>query len=652
MSRKSVPIFLLAVIGVFAFLAACTSGGGSDGGDEPVFTPGDYNKSDGDADDDSQNVDLPDCRTVCVTFCTMLNDCVNNISGQELEECRSACRKIQENQSWPKWVSCGEKESCIEFLSCRESGGSSAWQYDPGDPLIDGDDTSDGDGDNQSDGDETEAEEEDDLPVCTEEIDCPNAEDRCDTVTHHCAEACDPFNPTCSDGKVCRVLTIGDLAGEGKGVCAKPNPNGRTEGEVCNASSPCVENLICDSVTERCENICNSANPDLYCEAGLRCESYPLGGVGICRYCNTSFPCEAPEQCVDGHCRSGETCDSFEDCTPPKTCMMGYCEPGCTSTGCQQGECDTTTGYCNMDYCPGGCGNGECCNRSTCGPCCSQDCGSGTTCAYDPACTPNSNFCCVERPDCRSMPKGWCEPYPCNKYTGECSGECPASCPFMTHCSEGTYFECLPDPVKSCEYDPMNSDCASENFCFRCDAPFAGSGKCVATTACAGVSCLSRGVPCTTQTTAAFLPCCAGMQCLQSTTGGQTCCPPEDFDPVKGCVGDETEPVEIDCTACEAMQGDYCLPANPGSCLQSYADLHHELTFEKYYDPETCYMQVYDGSDFIKGFNGCAGELIESFTYGSLSCVLFWDGANERFLYNCTGSGACQLELKQSNCSK
>ncbi len=652
MSREAV--YALSVILLISLVTwGCSSDDeeADDGG--PVFTPGDYNSNnDGDVDDDSSSEPLSDCRLICNNYCNALKTCVNNLDMEEFATCKDDCRNIQTNQSWPKWVSCGEKaDSCVPFLACRDKGGDSSWQCDPGEPLLDGDVDQDSDLPVDGDGEDVEQEMDDPLPTCIHDYDCADDE-RCDTITHHCAKSCDPFAPVCPEGQLCRILTIGEMAGKGAGVCALEPGTGKLEGEVCNSYTPCRVDLVCDS-TERCSKVCDDANGDDDCDSGLRCIDYPTSGTGVCRFCNTNFPCDYPAECVSGYCREGEVCASFDDCAHPDTCFMGYCEDGCWNSGCQQGECDQTTGYCTTDYCPDGCGANECCNRSTCGPCCSEDCGSGTTCAYDPACAPDSNYCCVQRPDCRAKANGWCDPYPCNEYTGECIGLCPEFCPFGMHCDETTFYKCKPDATESCEYNPMIDDCLEVNPCMKCDS--AGfpptNGKCVGTTACAGTFCLDRGVPCTTLG-GTFLGCCSGMQCLTSTGGGQVCCPPEAFDPIKGCQDEEATKPPIDCSECEALEGNYCLPASPGSCMQGSADLHDKLRFEKYYGDDSCYMQVFAGSSLLVGFLGCDSQLIELYDHSGNECALFWDKVNEEFIYNCVGSSSCQLHLTQANCSK
>jgi len=639
----------LALILSLLLLGACS---GSDNkndktttdGDDPVVTDGDSSdqvQPDGDPDPDLDPETLPECGPICTAYCDQMKSCDSSVPYDEVLTCKESC---EEQTFEMREIACGLETECTKYALCVSHRGNASFQCKKGTVVPDGDKDSKEFEVDLPDYPELDQPAEEDIVehaegFCQSEVYC-GGQTHCDPQTHTCLPSCDPYNPVCDGGKVCKVIEGGGVAPWA--VCVDQEPSYANEGAACNSGTPCKRDLICGN-SGRCEKPCNPSKPNT-CAAGLRCKLNTTYSVGTCAFCSSSYPCESGLKCIDGYCQEGTVCTGPSGCPDKEACINGICQSGCETLGCKEGSitgtCDTTTGYCYANICEDNCASeGKCCNRNECGPCCPSACPLGKTCDYDPSCG-NDLFCCVERPDCREKSKGYCGDLPCDFMTGTCRGACPATCPWGTECGSWTGFECKPLAPKGCQ---DHETCTDIKPCMACTNIMMG-GICVAKTTCPP-ACLNEGFACTQSPGGVFKSCCSG--------GLTTCCPPQYCEVGVGCVRpDETDgdtEVQPDtCPECDVMIGTYCKDpsatcAGPWDKLIAQRDSVYPCWFIVYHDSATWGNRVHE-------MESCNSQAVHF--YEDNTCILFWDSVENNFVYKCDGSTTCEARLKKDFCSK
>jgi len=638
---KSLIRMLLTVSLVLLMSLSCTSGGGSDN-NEPNYEPGDYeNNSSGDndfSDGDNDNGIEPDCAEVCYAYCNLSKDCLSTFDQQQYYLCRESCRGIASAGEWNQLISCAHNNNgnCSAFDKCLAADGLADWLCDPGEDTGTDDDAA-SDGDIEGNVNST----------CQTESDC-EGQTHCDTETNLCRPACDPYYPQCADDESCRILTEGELAGAGIGICVAIW-SGAGEGAICIENSDCAPGLLC-GYTAQCERICDpDSEDDNVCDYRVNCTAHAEYGVGTCAFCMGDEQCGALV-CENGYCVEEWECHQSQDCgVSGQGCFHGQCENGCTSNGeCPPGgACQTDSAYCYGDVCAEDCNaEGKCCNRHECGPCCAEECAIGETCAYDPRCYPDL-FCCVEPVDCREKPEGYCGAYPCSLDNGACGGACPVTCNWGYGCGLWSEYDCKPLLPEPCSMVGMN--CEEEFACMMCNGETLGeSGQCVATEDCP-ISKLDEGMSCYIDPFFS-LECQAGQTCCLGKDGYYTCCSQEKCVNGLGCIkpGDIPSAPYI-CPECDRLSGDWVLESEEGDCPDIWQKL--VLKRDESYD---CFFVLYHDSAIWENrlvdlMNCDSQALIFDETNGDYSeCVLFLDGLNDSLKYHCKGSGgSCYVNYKK-----
>ncbi len=651
--RPALQRFL--VVGLLICLAlsvACNSSEDSNG-EEPVFDGdvGGSDPTDGDTPVDGDDTPLPACKPICERYCDLLKQCdtTGAVAGEVYAQCKESCAAIRLSGQYIPNISCGEEADCGTFVRCDSSNGDPDFRCDTGDaPDIDGD-SPQPDGDQpQTDGDqEAQPDGDEEIPEggCTAEIFCP-AQTNCDPDSHLCLPDCDPYAPNCHGDQICKIITEPAPYGLGKGVCIADPGEGGLEGEICNPGRPCRPDFVCGDASF-CEKPCNPNLPDDACTDGLRCRYSDSVGIGTCAFCHLGYPCTQNKKCLNGYCRYGQECESSDTCPNGESCFNGYCDDNCTVTGCNPGTCDADSGFCYADICDNGCDSGECCNRTSCGPCCSPACPAGQVCDYDPSCG-NELSCCVDRTDCRDMPDNFCNGIPCDRETGGCRGACPASCPWNYVCGQWSGFECVPTSPQSCD-EPIGGDCPT---CTACD--FWGSKQCVATGTC-GISCIPRGIACTPTPGTSFLSCCDDQVCCTASSGSKVCCPPGWCQVGVGCVdpdadGDVTE--DYTCPECDSMAGNWCKDPS-ATCPSPWEELIVRR-INSYPCFFVLYHTAYELDNLLTDTEYCDSQALHFYdSPGYDECALYWDRPNDRYTVKCRqGTTSCSAAFSQSYCSK
>ena len=253
-----------------------------------------------------------------------------------------------------------------------------------------------------------------------------------------CRESCDPFNPVCVAGTVCKYLT------EQKGVCVPRPSSGAHHGEQCE-SVPYQPDTVCVKWTSElyvCASPCRLGKAD--CSSGESCIDF--GGYRGCvketHACGAGSPCS-----------SGWTCDTTLSRCRPDRCPHKPC-PG--TEKCHMGAC-VGLNCCQGDTCPAG----RVCNRGN-GSCVELE----VTVPYCTACT-KSGGCSMPTDRCAQLGK---EPDD-RLCTSECAGTKKCSDPlFSCQPWKGTFL-CLPR-VGTCKDRCSGVSCPKGEFCFPAD------GKC------------------------------------------------------------------------------------------------------------------------------------------------------------------------------
>ena len=328
---------------------------------------------------------------------------------------------------------------------------------------------------------------------CEQTSDCDEADDICTGEPSACydrvegelcvvPEECPPgllcANEQCQDG------STGDFCNETADCIAIEDActgdparcTGRTEGELCDSSDHCPDDLYCSN------SRCQDGSSGDFCNRTTDCgaaDDICRGTPGTCIDRVEDDPCTAPEQCpselvcANGRCQDGTTgdfCNATEDCTDIDDICGG--SPATCRNRAEGSPCD------GSDECPGAlfCANEQC-----------QDGTTGDFCNLVTDCQDAEDTCSGEPSKCVERAKG-----------DECGGD--AQCPGALFCANLV-----------CQDGATGDFCGSTPHCDEVDDICAGDPA----------TCRDRvdGDSCTSQTQCPGLLYCAGSRCQDGTTG-------------------------------------------------------------------------------------------------------------------------------------
>lgn len=622
------PVLLSGLLVAWLGAAAC-----GDRSRDSDRQPPDYEGGDGDLpshpDGDGDNRPLPRCTALCTSFCDWVSRCPDNgLSAEERINCLSLCNAELEARRIPSRLACTDKAHCAAFVEClsRSANPVDCRLDDSPDPPEDGDGSS-------TDGDDTDVEPPT-GPPCTESARCP-PETLCDPLRGQCLPSCNPSYASCENGWVCRLITEGEHAGRGKGVCDAPW-QGNTAGQSCASHGDCAPRLLCGRAG-RCEAICVPGGFE-NCPEGVACVENASLGVASCAWCRTSTDCPAGRLCHDGRCLEDVECRHSRECDGELACVHGRCTRALcrTNADCEVGTCDPQGGFCHANQCENDCSReGLCCWRHSCGPCCPTDCPAPFVCAPDASCYPSLR-CCTEQPDCRMMPRGFCGGERCSATSGACGGACLETCQWGYECGRHTAYRCRPSSPVSCEYVGMT--CRNDS-CMECNGERLGDpGWCVATESC-GLSALPEGFTCDPDPLFS-LECARGLACCRRPEGGHTCCPPARCHPGYGCLEEnpEEEPPPYTCPGCDSLLGEWV--RDNQDCPAPWDRL-----FVSRNPNYGCELDIRHSTDdwqhHLTSLRHCERQVVQDVVQTPYEgCILFWDADAHRFAFHCEAAHA------------
>jgi hypothetical protein len=281
-----------------------------------------------------------------------------------------------------------------------------------------------------------------------------------------CASAGDCATGFCVRGLCCESSCAGKCqscsgadTGAASGVCANIKAGTDPLGH-CDASDPttCGTDGECDG-----RGACRLFGPDTTCEpAGCRERTLIIAGrcdgQGAC-YSRREKDCGA-DQCQDGRCVTGATCNFGHPCPPDHDCVNGVCElikgdgePCLTMEVCRSNRCED--GVC----CPAVCGDCQVClPNGQCGFPRAIDtergpCSGMVACNGRGGCARKRKVVCERHESCVT---GYCAMNPNGVWTCEdCGGRGQPCCPSEKRCAAGTVC------VASAAAGPGGGECQS-----------------------------------------------------------------------------------------------------------------------------------------------------------------------------------------------
>ena len=169
-----------------------------------------------------------------------------------------------------------------------------------------------------------------------------------------------------------------------------------SEGDPCLKTSECKEGLVCNEVSETCEEPCGEGcdcGSDEDCTPGLYCADF-LHGDDKCHDGGEGDPCNSDSLCIDGHCSEdaygddrcfdgsdGDPCKTNEDCAEALVCNEYFDQ--CKPPG-QDGD------WCGYDS---DCLEGLYCGDFSAGDNKCHDGSEGAPCHFDSECTGDNAYC-------------------------------------------------------------------------------------------------------------------------------------------------------------------------------------------------------------------------------------------------------------------